>query len=382
MTKQISSNYKQLNQKDLWFKSLSGMSIGFFATLVISAVLQITTLHLPREFFTWDSPYIMVQVQNYLRFLTPFAVGITIGVFIKLNIYQILACGIAALLCAHSTLIPTYVVDTKTISFDEAKIGLNFFAPKIGDVFAAFLTTVLLVYLFKIFVIKQFYFELVIYPLIAIFVGLFATITIAPLSAIIFVSIQYIIGISISQNYWWSIVLAPVIGSLVGLALPLPISSTALAVSLQLSAKAGLIALTGTTSVTIVMTLMTFMATKSIGKTFIIWFGTPMILMAKYVHNRKMLLMPFIISVIVSLISAIIFDPVIINLTLNTQSIYVGLGFTGLFLPQILFMFDNLWWIALIHIITLQIFIPIILAYYPLRKFFQYQWLKQSDFDF
>lgn len=376
------NNFWNLDHKEIWKKALIGMSCGFFVTLIISIVLKLTTINLKPEINPENSLHLMVQIQNYLRFLTPFAIGTAIGYALKLNIYQILTCGIVAIISAHSTLVPIYDAKMRIISFAQARLGIDFFASQTGDIFAPLVSVVIIVYIFKVFSLQKNYFEILFTPLFGIAWAILATMTISPLSALFFAVIKYIIGVSIVNNYWLGIVFAPMIGFLIGLALPMPVSSVALVISLDLNGSIGLIALTSTSTVATVIALMTYIGTKSFSKTFVIFFGTPMLLMDKYFKNHRMLFLPLFASIVTSVLSAAIFDKSIVNLEIKTQATYVGMGFTGFFLAQILLLIDNVWWIALLHILILQILCPIVITYHGIKIFFKKQWLNVEDFQF
>lgn len=378
----LTTNYQQIIHKVLWLKALNGMAMGFFSTLILSAVLQLFTWKIAPDQVQWNSPHLLIQIQNYLRFLTPAVIGLAIGISLQLNIYQIISCTIVASLSAHSTLVVKFIRESNTLSFQDAKIGLNFFQPNFGDVFASLLSTIFLVYGFKLFKFDFQTFNLVIYPLISLLFAFLALITIGPLSSLIFESLKFILANLNTSHYSLTIMFAPIIGLIVGLALPLPISSTALALALDLKGHVGLIAFTGTSAITFAFTVMTWASTKSVTKTLLIWFGTPMLLMPQYMKNPKMLIIPIFIGLLTPLLTSIIFCQELTGWNLNTNSIYVGLGFTTLFLPQIMLILDNSWPIALLYIILFQMLLPGFLSYFAARKFLRKKWLTTWNFDF
>lgn len=66
-----------------------------------------------------------------------------------------------------------------------------------------------------------------------------------------------------------------------------------------------------------------------------------MLLMPQYVKNPKMFIIPAVIGLLIPLIVSIIFCEQITTLTLDTEAVYVGLGFTTLFLPQLMLLLNN-----------------------------------------
>lgn len=178
------------------------MSVGFFTTLIISTFLSIMTINLPKSAFSPSSPYVIIQLQNYLKFSTPFAIGITIGYFSKLNIFQIIGCGICSLIAAHSSFVVKFDINNKVLIFNQLKIGFNIFIPTQGDVFASLLATVLTIYCFKILTFKTFHFEIIFYPLLAILLGFLSSISLSFLTSLFFSSLEYLLSISVSDKYF------------------------------------------------------------------------------------------------------------------------------------------------------------------------------------
>jgi uncharacterized membrane protein len=103
------------------------MTWGFIATLIVGTIIGIFGLYSKNNVF--------ISIKNALTFLTPFGIGVGIGIKNKLKPLQIFATSICAFIVSKS-LIKPYLKNQEFI-FNSIKINLEMkmFIP--GDIFAA-----------------------------------------------------------------------------------------------------------------------------------------------------------------------------------------------------------------------------------------------------
>ncbi|NQZ66179.1 MAG: PTS sugar transporter subunit IIC [Mycoplasmatales bacterium] len=342
---------KKINHKGLWFDSMTGMTLGFIATLIVGTIIGI--------FGLYSNNNIFITVKKVMTFITPFGIGIGIGIKHKLKPLEILSVGIVAFIVGRSLISPKW--ENNTINFEniDVNINLSFYTP--GDVFASWLAGVGMLYFFK-FYKKETALDIFIIPLISVFLGIFGALWLTYITSFFTVSFEWIIHNTINEKLWLGLLLAPIFGMIMGLALSLPTSSAAMAVALGLNGDSAVVAIAATSSQMIAFGVMTYVHTKSISKSLAVGFGTSMLQISNFTKKPKLLIIPVLTSMIVGTISLATFDGLLPFSDVNSAT--SGMGTSALY-GQIFTLKENGWLneYAWLNIIFIQIALPALLSF-------------------
>lgn len=104
-----------------------GMSMGFFSTLIIGALMGIVGMYSTNNIF--------LDIRSIFTAITPFAIGIAVGVYAKLKPLEIMAIGLTSFITARSLVVTSF--DGGHIILNNTKVNLNLSLKNPGDVFAA-----------------------------------------------------------------------------------------------------------------------------------------------------------------------------------------------------------------------------------------------------
>lgn len=88
---------KKIDHKKLWIDSMTGMSTGFFSTLIIGSFMSILGMYT-----TADT--VFDQIKYIVGAVTPFAIGMAIGWKAGKSLLQCFAIGLASLIAARSNM--------------------------------------------------------------------------------------------------------------------------------------------------------------------------------------------------------------------------------------------------------------------------------------
>ncbi len=357
--KKIKKILKKIEHKKIWFNSMIGMTWGFIATLIVGTIIGIFGLYSKNNVF--------ISIKNALTFLTPFGIGVGIGIKNKLKPLQIFATSICAFIVSKS-LIKPYLKNQEFI-FNSIKINLEMkmFIP--GDIFAAWLSGVIMLYFFKFYKFET-YLDIFLLPIIGILIGVINMFWLTYFTSLITILFEWIILNTINHKLWIGILLAPIFGSIMGLALSLPTSSAAMAFALNLHGDAAIVAIAATAGQMISFGVMTYMLTKNVWKSISIGFGTTMLQMKNFVRKPFLLVIPTLVSALGGMISLSIFSN---SLPFYSPSTTSGMGTSGLY-GQIFTLKENGWnnTYAWLNVIFIQLLLPsmltIPLVYLAIKK--------------
>lgn len=355
-----------VNYKKALIDSMLGMSIGFFATLIISTIIEL--------FAKIPGLSILNESVGPIKTITGFGIGIGVGYKLNLNIFQIFAVAIASQITSISTFSPSYIngsLNWKPIVGFKTKFG------SIGDVFSAWIISYIVSIMFLKYSFKT-ALDIILIPLIGFVMGLIGAFTIIVVTGTIIVSLEWIIEKTMNtSNRASQIFLAPVIGVLMGLALTMPISSVAIAIALSLHGQAANAAMAGTAAQMMSFGVLTFISTKSIPKSLAVGFGTSMLHLSNIARNPKMILIPIIVSALAALFATIAID----NILPKHPSPTAGMGTCLLYGP--IFTIDDTGWTSLmawLHATLFQILIPIILTLILFFSLNRINFIRKSDY--
>ena len=338
----------KINHKNLWLNSMTGMTIGFIATLIVGTIIGI--------FGMYSDDNIFISIKKGMTFITPFGIGIGIGYKQKLKPLQTLAVGISSFIVARSLLIPHYINDS--FDFTNVQIDINLkFIP--GDVFAAWLAGVIMLYIFEIYN-KETTLDIFLLPLIGIAVGILNALWLTYITTLITILIEYLINHTINDKLWIGLLLAPLFGLLMGLALSLPTSSAAMAFALGLKGDAAVVAIAATSAQMISFGIMTYLSTKKVSKSLAVAFGTSMLHIHNYARKPFLLIIPAIASMIGGTVALGAFHDL---LPFKAPSTTSGMGTSGLY-GQIFTLDENGWtnMNAWLNVICIQLLLPVVIT--------------------
>ncbi len=358
---------KEIDHKSIWLGSMIGMTWGFIASLIVGSIIGLLAINQHNAFS------IMIDnVKNGFTYITPFAIGIGIGVKLKLNPLQIFALGAGAFIIGHSLLKPSY---SNGIDW-SASIGINtkLFLP--GDVFGAWIGGVALVYFFKAIKWKTFL-DIIIVPIIGVLIGITLSFFLTYATSTILVLMEWTVEHTINKRHWIAILLAPVLGLIMGLALSLPTSSAAIAISLALHGDAATAAIAATSAQMISFGIMTYLATGKLTQAFAVGLGTSMLQMNNFMKKPKILIVPTLMSSLMALI-AVASLPLLFPVT----SVTSGMGTVALY-GQIFTLNENGWTngFAWMNVVFMQLLIPIILTFGIGKLVFHKGWIKGKEME-
>jgi len=372
--------FKNLQHKKIWTDSMIGMTWGFLTSLIIGTIIGLFGLGQQNS---WSN--ITTTIKAALTYLTPFAIGIGVGIKAKLSPVQIFAVAIGAFIVGQSLAAPgvkggifhwNYELGIRNpfIQNGDAKVVLP------GDVFAAWIFSVSLVYIFTIFKWKT-HIDIIIVPIIGFIIGVFEALWLTYLTSTVLVIIEWVIDNTVNKKHWAAILLAPVIGALMGLALALPTSSAAIAAALSLKGDAATAAIAGTSAMMIGMGVLTFMSTKNISFGLAVGFGSAMLQMKNFSKKPIILISMTVVSAITALISVAAVPLTDWPLPDGKGQPTSGMGTSALY-GQIFTLKENGWTNlrAWMNVIFMQLLLPALLSisfsYVMIKKL---KWIKDGD---
>ena len=342
---------KKINHKQLWVDSMIGMTWGFFATLIVGTIIGLLGI----EQHNWWHD-LTSNVKHVLAYITPLGIGIGIGIKLKLKPMEIFAIGIGAFIVGHSNVIPS--LSGNTIDMSIKGLGIRFPGKWIpGDVFGSWIAGVLLVYLFKVIKLNTFI-DIIIVPLIGFVVGVLLSFFLTYSTTLVLILIEWMINNTLNLNHIAAIFLAPILGMLMGLALSLPTSSAAIAMTLSLHGDAATAAMAATAAQMVTFGVMTYMSTRKVSQSLAVMFGSSMLQMPNFSKRPLLLLLPTLMSGLMAMLAVSMF-----NLDFAPRSVTPGMGTAALY-GQIFTLEENGWGnlTAWMNVIFMQLVIPFVLS--------------------
>ncbi|WKX02330.1 PTS sugar transporter subunit IIC [Candidatus Mycoplasma mahonii] len=356
----------KINHKKLWLNSMIGMTWGFIASLIVGAIIGLFAINQDNDF-----SHMIKAVKSGLTYLTPFAIGVGVGVKLKMSPLQIFAIALAAFVIGHSMMIPKY---SNGINW-SGSIGIQkVFLP--GDVFGAWIGAVVVAYVFKICQWEMFL-DIIIVPLIGVICGIFLATFLTYMTSTVLVLLEWIIEHTINDKRYLAILLAPIMGALMGLALSLPTSSAAIAFALSLHGDAATAAMAATAAQMVSFGVMTYLSTNKWSQALAVGLGTSMLQMNNFIKKPKLLIIPTFMSALMAMIAVIA-----LPLAFNHRAVTSGMGSAALY-GQIFTLNDNGWTNvdAWLNVLIMQMAMPITLTYgigyYVLKK----RWIKPQEMN-
>lgn len=326
--------------KNFFIKSLNGMALGLFSSLITGLILKQIGLLLSISF--------LVQLGTFAQFLMGPAIG----------------AGIAFALSSHPLIIIASLVTgafgAGTINFVDSLAVI-----KIGEPIGAYFSTVFAVFLVNKIAGKT-KFDIILLPMLTIIVGCLIGKFFSPFISEFIKNLGIIINKSTELN---PVLMGLTVSVIMGLLLTLPTSSVAIGISLGLSGLAAGAALTGCCCQMIGFAIISY-DDNDIGTTLSIAFGTSMIQIPNIIKNPLIWLPATFSSAILGILSTTIFK-------LQTNSIASGMGTSGL-VGQ-LSTFSLIGTSYILPMIILHFLLPAFISYFIYKLMKKRNYIKKGD---
>lgn len=326
--------------KNFFIKSLNGMALGLFSSLITGLILKQIGLLLSISF--------LVQLGTFAQFLMGSAIG----------------AGIAFALSSHPLIIIASLVTgafgAGTINFVDSLAVI-----KIGEPIGAYFSTVFAVFLVNKIAGKT-KFDIILLPMLTIIVGCLIGKFFSPFISEFIKNLGIIINKSTELN---PVLMGLTVSVIMGLLLTLPTSSAAIGISLGLSGLAAGAALTGCCCQMIGFAIISY-DDNDIGTTLSIAFGTSMIQIPNIIKNPLIWLPATFSSAILGILSTTIFK-------LQTNSIASGMGTSGL-VGQ-LSTFSLIGTSYILPMIILHFLLPAFISYFIYKLMKKRNYIKKGD---
>ena len=347
---------------NFFMKTMNGMALGLFATLIIGTILDTVAL-IPFIKNTEAIYNFITQLAKVLQY--SMGIGIGVGVALNMGFKDIklicvgLAGGIASYMCGKSL---------EFFNFDN----LGF---KVGDPLTVYITVVITGLLMKLIFKKKTSVDIIIVPLFASIVAGLIAFTSSP--AIVFVTTAIGDFIELATQLH-PFVMGIIIAVIMGMALTAPISSAAIGAVVLLEAPlAGGAAIVGCCVQMIGFAVQTARDNK-IGSVISVAIGTSM-LQFKNILKKPVIWLPTIIaSAILGPIATCVFST-------NCLGVNAGMGTSGL--VGVIGTYNAMatngvdTWKIIASIAGLEIVAPIVLVFVIDALFRKIGWIKKGDLE-
>lgn len=319
---------------DYFVKTLNGMALGLFATLIIGVIIaQIATL--------LDSEG-LATLAGILRGFMGIGIGIGVAWSLKLQGLSLIAGGVAG--------------GIATALYNDPVV--------------AYVTTVLAIEGLRLVLRKKTPVDIILIPLLSSLIAFgVATLIGAPIAGFMQAVGRFIEEATTLQPFFMGLIIAVIMG----MALTAPISSAAIAISIGLSGLAGGAALVGGATQMIGFAVMS-RKDNSFGAVLSIAFGTSMLQFKNILRKPIIWLPPIIVSAILGPFSTLVFRA-------QTSPIGAGMGTSGLVgqiatLDVMGYGASTYLTIGLLHFV-----LPIVLVLTLDIVFRLKGWIAEGDFD-
>ena len=347
---------------NFFMKTMNGMALGLFATLIIGTILDTVAL-IPFIKNTEAIYNFITQLAQVLKY--SMGIGIGVGVALNMGFKDIklicvgLAGGIASYMCGKSL---------EFFNFDN--VGF-----KVGDPLTVYITVVITGLLMKLIFKKKTSVDIIIVPLFACIVAGLIAFSASP--AIIFVTTAIGNFIELATQLH-PFVMGIIIAVIMGMALTAPISSAAIgAVVLVEAPLAGGAAIVGCCVQMIGFAVQTARDNK-VGSVISVAIGTSM-LQFKNILKKPVIWLPTIIaSAILGPIATCVFST-------NCLGVNAGMGTSGL--VGVIGTYNAMatngidTWKIIASIAGLEIVAPIVLVFVIDALFRKIGWIKKGDLE-
>lgn len=349
---------------DFITKTMNGMAYGLFSTLIIGTVISTIGSFFPKSSFIF---IILNQISSILTNLTGVGIGLGIAWSLKLDglklIVSIISGGIAA--CFKKFQFWKL--------FDLGEVTLNkYFSENVGfnsgDPLSVYIVVVLTILIVGIVLSKKTPVDIIIIPLLTVVVSTFLSVI---LCGPVFYVTKMIGDFINSATVYHPFIMGIIIAVVMGMALTAPISSAAIAISINIGGLAGGAAVIGCCVQMLGFAVMS-RKDNNIGTVISIGIGTSM-LQFKNILKKPIIWLPtIIVSAILGPIGTCLF-----KLECNSRGAGMGTsGLVGIFgTIEEMGGFSEAW----LGVVVLLIALPIVLVFITDVIFRKFKLIKDND---
>lgn len=368
-SKEVVKPAKEKKIKELIMNTLSGMTIGLFATLIIGTIFEQFASLIGNN---WVGNFLNDGIAKVLKAAMGIGIGIGIGISMKQSSLKLIVSGMMGGIATSFKL--QFVNNANPLY--QPVIGLNL------DPLTTYLVVLLAVLLLNLILRKQTPIDILLIPFLGALIAFVLTYLISgPIGYFIYYLSQFINLATTALP----LVMVIVISVSMGMILTAPISSAAIAYLITLGANpvAAAAAIIGTSTQMVGFAIQS-RKDNPIGVVLSVFFGTSM-LQFKNIIKKPTIWLPTIISSAILAPFVLLFKlpfSVETGVIQNAWTLGAGMGTSGLVgqISTIQAMgYNNL--MTWIFIVSLQIVGPILLVYLIDLMFRKFKWIKAGDFS-
>ena len=361
------------NAKGILMKTTNGMSIGLFGTLIIGTVIALFA-KIPglEQLNSWAS---------IIQGLMGAGIGLGVGLALKrdgITIVTLMAAGFVGNYAWEWLAFKKIVSNGVSLGMG-GEVGVQFTVNSIGDPISCYISVMLAAIALKYIMIKKTPVDLILIPLVGLFMAISYSFVLAEWVHYVTIAIQFVIKASFSIHPSLSIFMCIIVSTLMGLALTAPISSVAICVAINIGSvpMAAAAAVIGCCTQMVGFAVHTARDNKW-GSVVAVGIGTSM-LQFKNILKKPLIWVPTIVTSAVLGPIAMLFpyDKLVSSTGL---SVGAGMGTCGLVGPLNFFDAFNYNWLVVVIVLGI-IVVSGLLVFLIDLLFRKLGWFKKGDFS-
>lgn len=303
---------------DFIIKTMNGMAYGLFSTLIIGTILGTIATFLPNDSLMYSMLY---TLSNLLKNLTGIGIGLGIAWSLKLDGLKLITACVSGGIAAYMSGVKIWELFDLN-SADYASFNAYFSAKcavKIGDPLSIYIIVISTCLLMNLVLKKKTPVDIIIIPLFSMIVSMIISVIVGgPVSYVTTIVGNFVNTATEMQPFIMGIIISVVMG----MALTAPISSAAIAVTIQLCGLAGGASVIGCCVQMLGFAVMS-RKDNSVGTVISVGIGTSMLQFKNILKKPVIWLPTIIVSAILGPIGTCLF-----NTKCNSSG--AGMGTSGL----------------------------------------------------
>ncbi len=361
------------NAKGILMKTTNGMAIGLFGTLIIGTVIAL--------FAKIPGLGHIADWAKIIQGLMGAGIGLGVGLALKrdgITIVTLMAAGFVGNY-AWEWLDFKEIISNGVSLGMGGEVGVQFTVNSIGDPLSCYISVMLAAIALKYIMIKKTPVDLILIPLVGLFIAISYSFVLAEWVHYVTIAIQFVIKASFSIHPSLSIFMCIIVSTLMGMALTAPISSVAICVAINIGSvpMAAASALIGCCTQMVGFAVHTARDNKW-GSVVAVGIGTPM-LQFKNILKKPLIWVPTIVTSAVLGPIAMLF-PYDKLASSTGLSVGAGMGTCGLVGPLNFFDAFNYNWLVVVIVLGI-IVVSGLLVFLIDLLFKKLGWFKKGDFS-
>ncbi len=361
------------NAKAILMKTTNGMSIGLFGTLIIGTVIAL--------FAKIPGLGHIADWAKIIQGLMGAGIGLGVGLALKrdgITIVTLMAAGFVGNYAWEWLAFKEIISNGVSLGMG-GEVGVQFTVNSIGDPLSCYISVMLAAIALKYIMIKKTPVDLILIPLVGLFMAISYSFVLAEWVHYVTIAIQFVIKASFSIHPSLSIFMCIIVSTLMGLALTAPISSVAICVAINIGSvpMAAAAALIGCCTQMVGFAVHTARDNKW-GSVVAVGIGTSM-LQFKNILKKPLIWVPTIVTSAVLGPIAMLF-PYDKLASSTGLSVGAGMGTCGLVGPLNFFDAFNYNWLVVVIVLGI-IVVSGLLVFLIDLLFRKLGWFKKGDFS-